>query len=226
MCGRFALSANAGEIEKLVPGIDIEPEVLKRYNIAPSQVIYAIINREKLSLSELRWGLIPFWAKEESIGNKMINARCETITEKSSFKNLIKSKRCLIPASGYYEWRKVPGDKIKQPFYIKPKSNSLFSFAGLWDEWKSPAGEIVRTGTIITCPPCKSLEFIHNRMPVIISSNDREVWLNKESNAKDILDLLKAYPESEIDFYEVSRIVNNPSFDIEECIVPVTNNIF
>jgi len=226
MCGRFALSANAGEIENLVPGIDIEYDVLRRYNIAPSQNIYAITNENPQKLSELRWGLVPFWSKDEKIGNKMINARSETLIEKPSFKNLIKKKRCIIPASGYFEWRNVPGEKTKQPHYIKPTNLSLFTFAGLWDEWKSEDGKILRSCTIITCQPSKSLEFIHNRMPVIITEQNRESWLDSNTSIDTILEMLTPYSDDNIDFYEVSRIVNNPSNDTEECILPQQTNFF
>ena len=218
MCGRFALSAKTGDIENLLPELKINAKLIARYNIAPSQNIYAIIQAEQTELTELRWGLIPSWAKDESIGNRIINARSETLTEKPAFRNLIKRKRCLVPASGYYEWRKISGGKHKQPYYIMAKNESVITFAALWDEWHSPNGQIIRSATLITSLATEEIAFIHHRMPVIIDKNFRESWLNKNLPLSEVMELLKKYENKKFEYYPVSIAVNNPAFDDIKCI--------
>ncbi len=220
MCGRFALAAKTEDIEKLMPELKINNEIVGSYNIAPSRNIYAIIKSEQNKLTELRWGLIPSWAKDPSIGNRIINARAETITEKPAFRNLIKHRRCLIPATGYYEWRKTKGDKGKQPYFIKLKDERLITFAALWDEWAAPDGGIIRSTALITCPASDNITFIHDRMPVIIEKDFRNLWLERNTPLELILEKLKPTDNNKLQYYTVTKAVNNPSFDNEICSQP------
>ncbi len=218
MCGRFTLSATTKDVEKLLPALKSGDELKPRYNIAPTQPIAAILNTSPNEISFLRWGLIPFWAKVKSIGNKMINARAETLLEKPSFRNLLKKKRCLIIADGFFEWRKIEGEKRKAPYFIKMKSGLPFVFAGLWDQWKSPDGELISTATIITTSPNKDIAPIHNRMPAILLAEESKIWLSEESNTNFLQSLLKPYPNDTLEIHEVSTAVNNPAFDDESII--------
>ncbi len=226
MCGRFALSAKTDEIEKLMPELKINAEIVGSYNIAPSQNIYAIIKTRQTELTEFRWGLIPSWAKDSSIGNRIINARAETITQKPAFKNLIKRKRCLVPATGYYEWRKTSTGGNKQPYFIKLKDEHIITFAALWDEWKSPQGNIIRSATLITCPASEEIAFIHDRMPVIIEDNLREIWLDPKTPLETVINILKPIDNNKLHYYTVTKAVNNPSFNNEKCIEPEAGLIF
>lgn len=214
MCGRFALSANAGKIEKLVLGIKYDVPEIQRYNIAPSQEILTVVSSYHTKL--LKWGLIPSWSKDASIGNKMINARAETISEKPSFRNLIKTNRCIIPASGYYEW-KVMENGSKVPHFIKSADEQLMTFAGLWTTWKAPGGTLIESCTIITREANQQISSIHNRMPAVISEMNRAMWLNKSTEHKTIIDMISGDDNTVLDFYPVSKAVNSPSFDNEEC---------
>ncbi len=200
MCGRFALSVKTTDIEKLLPSIKrTESLGQARYNIAPSQNIATILNTIPDEISFLKWGLILFWAKDANIGSKMINAKAETLAEKPSFKNSLRKKRCIIPASGFYEWQKVPGQKIKSPFYIKMKDNAPFFFAGLWDEWKNPENGIVKTVSIITTSANEIMSPIHNRMPVILDSNFLRLWLSEEqSGLKELQEGLNPFPSEKM----------------------------
>lgn len=222
MCGRFALSAKTKDIENLVPDLKIKEEIKPRYNIAPSQNIAAVLNDGKKELTFLKWGLIPSWAKDSSIGNKMINARAETLQEKPSFKNSLKNRRCLIFADGFFEWKQIPGEKRKVPYFIKLKSGGPFTFAGLWDKWKDDAGNLIHSTTIITTEPNELMSAIHNRMPVILPADLREEWLsNNLSNTEILQSYLKPYDKEEMEAYEISGLVNNPAYDSEECIIPL-----
>jgi len=213
MCGRFALSAKTKDIEKLFPQLKSNEELKPRYNIAPTQPIAAILNSSPNEISFIKWGLIPFWAKDKSIGNKMINARAETLLEKPAFRNLLKKRRCLIIADGFFEWKKIEGEKRKIPYFIKMKSGNPFVFAGLWDQWKSEKGELITSATIITTRPNKDLKNIHNRMPVILLPQESKLWLSEEADINFLQNLLKPYPENQLEAYEVSTAVNNPVFD-------------
>lgn len=219
MCGRFSQTQSLNQLTTrfLIPDavLDLKP----RYNIAPSQDVSVVINQSgKRSLNLFHWGLIPSWAKERAIGNKMINARAETLKEKPSFKRLIQKKRLLIPADGFYEWQKDATGKTKTPFFIGLKSKELFGFAGLWDVWKSPEGEEVRSFTIITTDANGVLRPIHDRMPVILKKEDEAAWLDPELQLEKVLGFLAPYPETEMVAYPVSRLVNSPKNDSPECV--------
>ena len=222
MCGRFTLSKpkkiRAKELKVPEPEIDL---LNPRYNIAPSDNVAVIRNEKERHIESLRWGLIHSWSKDETIGARMINARAETLAEKPSFKGLLNKHRCLVLADGFYEW--AVGARGKEPYFIHLKSGEPFTFAGLWSHWKDPKGGEIKTCTIITCAPNSLMEKIHNRMPVILEGEARDVWLdpeNKEGVA--ITGLLHPYLDKEMEAYPVSKIVNSPVNDSEACLKPIS----
>jgi putative SOS response-associated peptidase YedK len=214
MCGRFSLTANEAELNLRFELEGGTAPYVPRYNGAPSQPLAVITNENPRKLSYHRWGLIPPWAKDISIGNKMINARAETITEKPSFRTPLFSKRCLVPADGFYEWQQDSG---KQPYRIFVKNNPIFSMAGLWEKWKSPDGTIIESFNIITTEANSFMQPIHNRMPVILKPGDEKKWL-ESCDKEEILSLLKQYPSDEMDAYPVSKLVNSPRNDVPEIL--------
>lgn len=223
MCGRFSLKSTMRAIEDEFSiersDIDFQP----RYNIAPTQNIAAIIQDETRKLTTLRWGLIPSWAKDPTIGNRMINARSETLLEKPSFKAAFKKRRCLIIADGFFEWKKSRQEKI--PMYIYLKDENLFTFAGIWETWRSGDGKAIHSCAIITTSPNEFMSSIHNRMPVILSKNNRDSWLDTSNQTeKHLIDLLKPYPSEAMAAHQVSKIVNSPLNDIPACIKPVIDD--
>jgi len=152
----------------------------------------------------MKWGLIPSWAKDESIGYKMINARAETLAEKPSFRKALEQRRCIIPADGFYEWWKEPDGKSKTPMRIVLKDRSIFGLAGLWERWKSPDGEEVLTYTIVTTTPNSLLESVHNRMPVILTREAEDLWLGTGArNAGAPVQVLKPYPTDQMEMFPV-----------------------
>jgi putative SOS response-associated peptidase YedK len=168
----------------------------------------------------MQWGLIPSWAKDPKIGNKLINARAETLAEKPSFRNAFKRRRCLIIADGFYEWQKL--EKRKQPYYIKMQDGKPFAFAGLWENWKSPEGEEVISCTIVTTAANSLMEPIHDRMPVILSLDECDRWLDSSVSDPQVLQsLLKPYKSDEMQAISVSATVNNPANETAECINPL-----
>jgi len=193
-----------------------------RFNISPSQNSpTVIVNQDNRELKMMRWGLIPFWAKEASIGYKMINAKAETVHEKPSFRKSFKDKRCLVLADGFYEWTKTD-KKNKIPFRFVLKTKEPFAFAGLWDAWKTPEGEMLLTFTIITTNANELMEPIHDRMPVILHEKDEALWLDPEfKDANKLTALLKPFPSDKMEAYRVSTIVNSPKNDTPKCIEPV-----
>jgi putative SOS response-associated peptidase YedK len=217
MCGRFTLDPTTKLFERFK--IDNRLDGLTaRYNIAPSQDVPVIIRQSPNRIVMMRWGLIPHWAKDESIGSKMINARAETITEKPSFKRLLPSKRCIVPASGYYEWQKTEGNG-KQPFYIHDADDAYLPFAGLYTTWKNPEGQEIHSFTIITTSPTVNLQAIHDRMPVILEPDAEDVWLNPDvTDPGALTPLLHPYTIRALDFYPVSKAVNRAGVDSRELI--------
>jgi putative SOS response-associated peptidase YedK len=206
MCGRFSLTSNEAELNLRFELEGGTAPYVPRYNGAPTQLLAVITNENPHKLSYHRWGLIPPWAKDISIGNKMINARAETITEKASFRTPLNSRRCLIPADGFYEWQQDAG---KQPFRIFVKDNPIFAMAGLWERWKSPEGNIIESFNVITTEANSFMKPIHNRMPVILKQEDEKIWLGSKNSA-EILSLLKPYPPEDMDAFPVSKLVNSP----------------
>lgn len=194
-----------------------------RYNIAPSQPAPVIIKADEFEMKMMKWGLVPYWAKDPKIGFKLINARAETITEKPSFKTAFKKRRCLVPADGFYEWDKNKVARVKIPHRFVLKTGELFSFAGLWDAWKTPEGESLETFTIITTAPNELMEPIHNRMPVILKSRDEDLWLDPRADQSSLLSLLKPYDSNLMEEYEVSVKVNSPREEAPDLIQPARN---
>ncbi|HKF36097.1 MAG TPA: SOS response-associated peptidase [Ktedonobacteraceae bacterium] len=216
MCGRYTLTIDIKTVAEKF-GVPASLDTSPRYNIAPTQEVVSVMRNGESHLAWLRWGLIPSWAKDESIGSRMINARAETLTEKPSFKGLLRSKRCLIVADGFYEWKQENGSKT--PMYIALKSGEPFAFAGLWDLWKSPGGEHIRSCTIITTEPNDLVASIHNRMPAILSPGAYAAWLDPDIRDEQALShWLAPYPAEEMMARPVSRLVNDPKHDSPELI--------
>ncbi|MGN7402988.1 SOS response-associated peptidase [Cytobacillus praedii] len=213
MCGRFTLTATFTEIiQRFEIAAAIEEELYNpNYNVAPSQSVLSVINDgSKNRLGFLRWGLIPPWAKDMKIGNKMINARAETIAEKPSFRSAFKKKRCLIIADSFYEWKRHD-DQTKTPMRIKLRSGDLFAMAGLWDRWISPHGESIYSCSVITTTPNDLVKGIHDRMPAILKPNDEKIWLDPAiSDIKQLNSLLNPFNQDLMETYEVSSLVNSP----------------
>ncbi|MGC8783782.1 MAG: SOS response-associated peptidase [Armatimonadota bacterium] len=220
MCGRFTLTQPTQAVAERFGVQCILFEFTPRYNIAPSQPVAVIMQDGGRRLEACRWGLVPFWAKDPEIGNRLINARAETLAEKPAFKYSLTRRRCLIPADGFYEWRKEGGRRV--PVYIRKRDGGLFAFAGLWDEWQSPDGSPLRTCTIITTEPNALVASIHNRMPAILMPEHEALWLDTSlKEPAQLLAMLQAYPEAEMEAYPVSPRVNNPNNDDPLCIQPV-----
>ncbi len=222
MCGRFALSAKTDEVEKLLPELYSSKDIKPSYNIAPTQQVAVVTNNNPKEITFAHWGLIPSWAKDKSIGNKMINARAETLHEKVAFKSLFARKRCLIFADGFFEWQKIEGSKRKIPHFIKLKTGEPFTFAGLWDRWKSPDNEIITSTVIITTEPNELMKPIHNRMPVILLPEERLLWLSEEEG-KDLTYMLRPYPSDFMNAYQVSDAVNSPVNNSQINVMPLKN---
>lgn len=207
MCGRFTLTKDRVEIEERFE-IHIDPDMFsKTYNAAPSQTLPIITNDEPEQASFHRWGLIPHWAKDERIGNKLINARAETLGEKPSFRDAVRKRRCLVITDGFYEWQRSGANK--QPYRITLADESLFVFAGLWESWPAPDGREVHTFTIITVEPNGLMKPIHRRMPAILDPETEKKWISDEP-LEDVLRLLEPFDEKEMNAYPVSTRVNSP----------------
>ncbi|HLA26372.1 MAG TPA: SOS response-associated peptidase [Syntrophales bacterium] len=197
MCGRFTLIINLSTVVKTFHVQEVASDYRQGNNISPTQQISAIIHDNKTKLVNFRWGLIPSWAKDPSIGNKMFNARAETIADKPSFRSAFIKRRCLIIADGFYEWQQQ--EKRKQPFHLSLKSGAPFGFAGLYETWMSPEQKPVSTCTIITTDPNELIKPIHDRMPVIVPKDKEVLWINMENqDQKELASILKPYPAEEM----------------------------
>lgn len=219
MCGRYTIVVSMEELMlRYLNELPTNRYHTPRYNVAPMQHVPAIIHDgEKNRLGELRWGLVPSWASDDKIGSKMINARAETLLEKNSFKTLIRRKRAIVPADGFYEWKQAGNSK--QPMRITLKDNSLFSMAALYDTWTAPDGRKISTCTIITTSPNSLMADIHNRMPVILRPEDEASWLNRSNeDVQQLTSLLQPYSTKEMRAYPVSPLVGNVRNDTRECI--------
>lgn len=221
MCGRFSLTA---ELDVLIERFQIDQVTIDnysaRYNIAPSQQIPTIIRANNENrLGTLRWGLIPFWAKDASISNKLINARSETAEEKASFKHALKKRRCVILSDGFYEWKKDKDRKI--PMRIQVNNGEPFAMAGLWEQWKD-GEKTIYTCTILTTEANEMMKDIHNRMPVILPRDKEHDWIDPSLEDFNILkDIMQPYPDDQMNAYEVSKLVNSPKNEDPSCIVPI-----
>ena len=222
MCGRFLLAVDPVDLQDAFPQFNFKDQITPRFNIAPTQPVLVVPNDPNLKSDYFLWGLIPSWAKDPSIGSRMINARAETLFEKPSFRGPYKYHRCVILANGFYEWQQRPGEKVKTPYFIRLKNGRPFAFAGLWDEWHSPDGSQIKSCTIVTTNPNSLVAPIHNRMPVILPSHTLLRWLDPSPIYNNSLeDLLTPYPAEEMVAAPVSSYVNNPANIGPDCILEV-----
>lgn len=221
MCGRFSFAVPQSEAEKeffidrVIKPYDVT------YNASPGHFV-PIVKKfsDETVLDTYKWGLIPHWSKDAEIGNRIINARVETISKKPSFKPAFYSQRCLILADGFFEWRKEGGEKI--PYYFKLKSRNLFGFAGLYENWKSPEGDLIKSCTIITVEANRIVRDVHGRMPAILEKDNEKKWIDTEEKTKEkLLSLLTPYEPSLMESFEVSRLVNTPTNNFKEILYPV-----
>lgn len=220
MCGRFVTDSNISVIKKVFNVKEVLSDVAPSYNIAPSQDVAIVVKDGVNKLMTCRWGFIPSWSKDESVGYKLINARAETVAVKPMLKAAFDKHRCLIVADGFYEWRKK--DKVKTPVYIHHTSGEPLGLAMLYNVWTSPDGRHICTCTIITADSNEMVEPIHNRMPVIIPRDKQEMWLEPDTvDNTALLSLLKPYPPEELELYDVSTKVNSPRYNSVECIRPL-----
>ena len=221
MCGRYTLIADLGDLAQRFEFDGSDFSYDPGYNIAPTESVLTVRNVEGREAAFMRWGLIPFWAKDPKIGARMINARSETVAEKPAFRNALKKRRCLVLADGYYEWQKTPVGK--RPYRIIMKSGEPFAMAGLWETWKDPQGNVVPSCTIITTAANDFLSPIHDRMPVILPREKEELWLDPGRDATDsFTDILTPYPAEAMDTYEVSTMVNYAGNTGPEVIARIT----
>lgn len=227
MCGRFTLRTPAYKLAEAF-GIEVRANLAARYNIAPSQDIAAlrVDGENQRELVMLRWGLVPAWAKDPAMGNRMINARAETVAEKPAFRAAFRQRRCLIPADGFFEWQKTP-DGSKQPYLMARPDGEPFTMAGLWERWQPPGtDEPLETCTIITTEANETLAPVHHRMPVIVAPGDRDAWLDPAAPSTETLTaLLRPAPDEDLTANAVDRHVNNSRHDDPRCIEPASNGM-
>lgn len=234
MCGRATLSKKESEIEarflarfysddlkKYNPFSPqsgaFEKPLLPSYNIAPTHLHPVITGDHPNQIQLFQWGLIPFWAKEKSIGSKMINARVETLAEKPAFKHALEQRRCIVPFDGFFEWEKTHYGRI--PHYIFCKDQSLFSIAGLWEKWADEKGKVIQSFTLITLPANDFMAPLHNRMPAILTKKKEKEWINPTLSISDALNVLQAYPSDQMTSYTVSDSVNKVANNDKELII-------
>jgi putative SOS response-associated peptidase YedK len=220
MCGRYTLTSIDGLIEEF--GLIQEPlNFTPRFNIAPTQSVPVIDNRRKdqRALTSMRWGLIPYWAKDPTIGNKLINARRETVAEKPAFRDALRRRRCLVVADGFYEWKREGKNKI--PMYVRRQSHAPIAFAGLWERWRTLDGNVLHSFTIITTDANEFMAPVHDRMPVIVDRADYDRWLEPAALPPHAVDDILVTPPSQgLEMYEVTRRVNSPKNDTPACVEP------
>jgi len=220
MCGRYTITLDPTLLQQEFDLSNIPSEWKPRYNVAPTQDVPVVNNSETRNVLMMHWGLIPSWAKDASIGQRLINARSETLQEKPSFRRAFNQRRCLILADGFFEWQRRDTNAPKVPIYFHLKNKQPFAFAGLWENWHESAEKEILSCTIITCEPNELVGKIHNRMPVILDKNSCWIWLKEKDPAK-LQTLLIPYPAEKMSSYPVGRYVNNPKTDMDECIQPL-----
>jgi putative SOS response-associated peptidase YedK len=217
MCGRFALFASGDDAAERFQLEDI-PVLEPRYNVAPTQSVAAVrTTTAGRELAPLRWGLIPSWASDSAIGNKLLNARCETVAEKPSFRAAFRKRRCLIPASGFFEWQKQSGGR-KQPYFIRPRDGGLFAFAGLWECWHDPRGEPVESCTILTTEANALMRTLHDRMPVLVDPSSDEVWLDPAASIDALRALFVPHASEGMEARPVGPWVSDPRHEGVRCL--------
>ena len=224
MCGRFSLVADTDELAERFQFDGAGLTYAPGYNIAPTQIALTVKNGDTRHASFLRWGLIPAWAKSPSLGSRMINARAETVAEKPSFRTALRQRRCLVLADGFYEWQRTEG--LRRPMRITLKSREPFTLAGLWDTWRDPKGDIVTSCTIITTLANDLLSPVDDRMPVILPRDIESFWLDLHiQDLVTLSDVLTPYPSAAMEAHEVTSLVNSPSNNGPEVLVPVGRGI-
>jgi putative SOS response-associated peptidase YedK len=223
MCGRFTLKTPAGAIVSEFNLRRLDVELRPRFNIAPSQDVLVVLLDGDGSPrgTHFRWGLVPFWAKDPRIGNRLINARAETVHEKPAFRAAFARRRCLVIADGFYEWQKHAGGK--RPFRIQRRDGRAFAFAGIWEEWGSRAAPL-RSCAILTTSPNELMWPIHDRMPVVLPPEAYHLWIDGNRSGDECAALLSPCPDTELEAFEVSTLVNSPANDRPECIERVRSN--
>lgn len=219
MCGRFTITLEPADFEEELDVREFPSDFEPRYNVAPTQPVVVVRDAESRKVEWMKWGLIPSWAKDPSIGTRLINARSETLTEKPSFKNAFAHRRCLILADGFYEWQKHEGE-ASTPYYIQLAKGHPFAFAGLWELWHSPEHEEVMSCTIITCAPNPLIAPIHDRMPVILDKSSAWRWL-QNAPAGELAKQLVPYPADLMMAFAIGKSVNNVRIDSPDLIKPV-----
>lgn len=215
MCGRYTDTKRDKQFLVRMGIEQAEIDFVPRYNLSPTQQASIVLAGDAgVELHRARWGLIPFWAKDEKIGNSLINARGETVASKPAFRSSFKKRRCLVLADGFYEWQKTPGGK--QPMYIRMTEGKPFAFAGLWDRWNE-----IETFSIITVEPNELCAKVHDRMPLILMEEDFPKWLDSRTPIEEVGSLLKPYSAAEMEFFPVSKVVNTPRIDSSDCVKPI-----
>ena len=220
MCGRYTLKTPPAELAELF-GLGDPPALAPRYNIAPTQPVPAVRSSagDGREWALLRWGLVPGWADDPSVGNRMINARAETVAAKAAFRNALKNRRCLVAADGFYEWKRE--GRQKQPFHIRLRGGGPFAFAGLWERW-TKGGEPLESCTFLTTGPNELMQPLHDRMPVIIAPEDFDLWLDPAvRDAEALAHLLRPFPAERMEAFPVSKHVNSPTRDDPACAAPL-----
>ncbi len=223
MCGRFTLHHSTEDIAERFGVEQVLMDLVPRYNIAPSQPVSAIVQHESRTLERFKWGLVPSWAQDPAVGNRMINARSESASEKPAFRDAFRRHRCLIPASGYYEWKRVRERSLPQ--YIYRADEDPFVMAGLWEQWNAPGGAVVRTCAVLTTEPNPFAAAIHNRMPAILTGEDGERWLDSHSDVSVLQSLLHPYAHDDLAAHEVGVGVNKAGFDDPTCVLPCPSEL-
>ncbi|MCA9567712.1 MAG: SOS response-associated peptidase [Myxococcales bacterium] len=220
MCGRYALTAPASRVAEVFE-VDVLPEILPRYNIAPTQSVPVILEQDGTrTCTTMSWGLLPFWAKDRKMAYKTINARGETVAEKPAFRASFKKKRCLIVADGYYEWKRLSKTE-KIPHLMRIDGGGPFAMAGLWSQWRDPeTGEDVLTCTIVTTSAAPGMEDVHDRMPVILDARDWDAWLSADTPPEALKELIRPFDVERIGVSQVSSFVNNARNQGEACQAP------
>ena len=223
MCGRFTLSVDPVDLQLEFQIPEMPAKWHPRYNIAPSQPVAVLTDSNKRTVDFFQWGLVPGWAKDISIGSKLINARSETIMEKPSFKSAFQRRRCLILADGFYEWKRSSGgNSASMPFRFTLKNEKPFAFAGIWELWQNSAGSELHTCAIITCSANSIVFPIHERMPVILDANSCWQWL-EENDPKVLNSIMRGYNPELMRVYPVSKAINNPTYEDKTCILPLAD---
>jgi putative SOS response-associated peptidase YedK len=220
MCGRFTIMVDAEDLQEQLALGSLPANWRPRYNVAPAQPVAVVSDAQTRQVEWMRWGLVPSWAKDLEIGNRLINARSETVTEKPSFRSAFVQRRCFLLADGFYEWQHLEGKKgPAAPFHFHLKDRRAFGLAGLWEAWRSPEGKVVHSCTILTTQANAVVAPIHDRMPVILSGADLWRWILPATPVEHLA-LLHPYPESELERVAVSRLVNRSDYDGPDCVLP------